>query len=78
MIKEFTCTETGIKTIYTYQESIVRGIQSVEIVYPSSYRNSAELQDEKNKKLPKSKQRFLNPETGKEVSYMRAKALGIL
>jgi hypothetical protein len=40
--------------------------------------------DEFNKKekyqknLPKTKQMYLNPKTGKEVSYYRAKVLGLV
>jgi hypothetical protein len=29
-------------------------------------------------KLPKTKRRYINPKTGKEVAYSRAKELGII
>ena len=31
-----------------------------------------------NKGLPRTKQRFMNPATGTDVSYIRAKQLGII
>ena len=43
-----------------------------------NYTSDAEDLKLKNKKLPKTKQRFINPKNGKEVSYQRAKELGII
>ena len=51
---------------------------SVSIHYPKNYTSDAEDLKLKNKKLPKTKQRFINPKNGKEVSYQRAKELGII
>jgi len=78
LVKEFICEHTGIKSIYTYQDSIVRGIQSVELIYPKEYLDQFAKEEKRNQNLPKTKQMYLNPKTGKEVSYYRAKALGIV
>ncbi len=53
------------------------GPYKVTIDYPKDYTSLEEDRKLKNKKTPKTKRRFINPETGKEVSYQRAKALGI-
>ena len=78
MTKTFTCEHTGIKTTYQYQDSVVNGIQSVVIEYPADYLKELEKNEKRNNKLPKTKQMFLNPKTGKEVSYYRAKSLGLV
>jgi hypothetical protein len=76
--KTFTCEHTGIKTIYTYQDSIVHGIESVEIEYPKGYLEALAKEEKRKDNLPKTKQMFMNPKTGKEVSYFRAKTLGLV
>ena len=78
MTKTFTCELTGIKTTYHYQDSIVNGIQSVTIEYPADYIKDLEKSEKRNNSLPKTKQMFMNPKTGKEVSYYRAKSLGLV
>lgn len=78
MTKTFTCEHTGIKTTYQYQDSVVNGIQSVVIEYPADYLKELEKNEKRNNNLPKTKQMFLNPKTGKEVSYYRAKSLGLV
>lgn len=40
--------------------------------YPIGYNFNPEA------KIPKSKQKYVNPKTGKEVSYARAKNLGLI
>ena len=76
--KTFICESTGIKTIYHYQDSIVRGIESVEIEYPKDYLDALNKKEKQQSALPKTKQMFLNPKTGKEVGYYRAKNLGLV
>jgi len=75
---ETICKETGIRTVYTYQEPQSRGLQSVELFYPKGYMNEAEKLEHENKNLPKSRQKFINPANGKEIGYYRAKNLGIV
>ena len=76
--KTFTCEHTGIKTIYTYQDSIVHGIQSVEIEYPKDYLKDLEKAEKRNNNLPKTRQTYTNPANGREISYARAKFLGLV
>jgi hypothetical protein len=66
----------GTKQVWQY--STTGDLMSVSIYYPKNYTSDAEDLKLKNKKLPKSKQRFINPKNGKEVSYQRAKELGII
>jgi len=79
MIKVFTCEVTGIKTTYTYnKDSVVSGIVKAEFEYPPGYLDAFNKKEKHQKSLPKTKQMFLNPKTGKEVRYYRAKALGLV
>ena len=78
-VKVFTCELTGIKTTYTYNgASIVNGIIKAEFEYPKEYLDDFAKKEKIKANLPKTKQMFLNPKTGKEVSYYRAKALGLV
>lgn len=78
-VKVFVCELTGIKTTYTYNgASIVNGIIKAEFEYPKEYLDEFNKKEKYQKNLPKTKQMFLNPKTGKEVSYYRAKALGLV
>ena len=77
--KTFTCDITGIKTTYTYNgASIVNGIIKAEFEYPKEYLDDFAKKEKIKNNLPKTKQMFLNPETGKEVGYYRAKNLGLV
>ena len=77
--KTFTCDITGIVTTYTYNgASIVNGIIKAEFEYPKEYLDEFNKKEKYQKNLPKTKQMFLNPKTGKEVSYYRAKSLGLV
>ena len=77
--KTFLCEVTGIRTTYTYDgNSIVNGIIKAEFEYPPGYIEAFNKKEKSNDSLPKTKQTFLNPKTGKEVSYYRAKALGLV
>lgn len=79
LVKSFTCEATGIKITYTYREgSIASGIEKSELEYPKGYLEEFNKQEKYLSNLPKTKQMFLNPKTGKEVSYYRAKALGLV
>ncbi len=53
-----------------------RGMISHEIFYPRGWKSLQEELDESNKKLPKSRQRFMTEE-GNIVGYYRAKQLGL-
>jgi len=78
MVKVFTCEVTGIKTTYHYQNSIVNGIQSVEIEYPKGYLEAFNKKEQHQNNLPKTKRLYHNPATGKDVSYARARSLGLV
>jgi len=78
VVKEFICEYTGIKAIYTYQEDVSRGIESVEFIYPKEYLEQFNKEVKRQSNLPKTKQMYLNPKTGREVSYFRAKTLGLV
>lgn len=79
MVKVFKCGTTGIITTYTYRsDSIVSGILKAEFEYPKEYLDELNKKEKHQKSLPKTKQMFMNPKTGKEVSYYRAKSLGLV
>jgi hypothetical protein len=79
LVSVFTCEHTGIKTTYTYRgSSIVTGIEKAEFEYPKEYLDEFAKKEKRQSNLPKTKQMFLNPKTGKEVSYYRAKTLGLV
>jgi len=79
LVSVFTCDITGIKTTYTYRgNSIVSGIESAEFDYPKDYLNQFAKEEKRSNSLPKTKQMYLNPATGREVSYFRAKTLGLV
>ena len=79
LISKFTCPITGIVTTYTYRgKSIASGIEKAEFDYPKGYLEEFAKKEKYQKNLPKTKQMFLNPKTGKEVSYYRAKILGLV
>jgi hypothetical protein len=78
-VKTFVCDITGIKTTYTYNgASIVSGIVKAEFEYPKEYLDEFNKKEKIKNNLPKTKQMFLNPATGKEVGYYRAKNLGLV
>lgn len=77
--KTFVCDVTGIKTTYTYNgSSIVNGIIKAEFDYPPGYLEAFNKKEKRQDNLPKTKRLYLNPATGNEVSYARAKALKII
>ena len=79
LISVFTCDVTGIKTTYTYRgSSITSGIESAEFDYPKDYLEQFAKEEKRNTNLPKTKQMYLNTKTGREVSYFRAKTLGLI
>ena len=79
LVSVFTCDVTGIKTTYTYRgSSITSGIESAEFDYPKDYLEQFAKEEKRTKNLPKTKQMYLNPKTGREVSYFRAKTLGLI
>lgn len=79
LVSVFKCDVTGITTTYTYRgKSIVSGIEKAEFDYPKGYLESFSKQQSRADNLPKTKRLYLNPATGKEVSYARARAIGLL
>ena len=76
MVKE-TYTRTykddgGVTHTWYYKG---KDLFKVTIDYPKGHMSDAEEQKLKNKKLPKTKQRFTNPITGKEISHQRYQQL---
>jgi hypothetical protein len=64
-----------VKHVWTYDlNKFKRGPISVDIHYPSNYVSL----EEEEEKLPISKRKYLNPNTGKWVSYARAYVLGLI
>jgi hypothetical protein len=79
LVKVFTCEFTGIKTTYTYRkDSVVSGIEKAEFEYPKGYLEQFARDQKRVDNLPKTKRLYLNPATGREVSYSRALSLGLL
>ena len=79
MVKVFTCEVTGIVTTYTYAgNSIVNGMVKAEFEYPKGYLEQFNKKQKQQDNLPKTKRLYLNPATGREVSYSRALSLGLL
>lgn len=79
LVSKFTCEHTGIVTTYTYRgTSIVSGIEKAEFEYPKEYLDEFSRKEKRQSNLPKTKQMFLNPKTGKEIGYYRAKTLGLI
>ena len=79
LVSVFTCEITGIKTTYTYRgSSIVSGIETAEFEYPKGYLDQFAKEQKRVDNLPKTKRLYFNPATGKEVSYARARAIGLL
>ena len=77
--KTFVCDITGIKTTYTYnRDSIVSGMVKAEFEYPPGYLEAFNKKQKREDNLPKTKRLYVNPATGREVSYARAKALKII
>jgi hypothetical protein len=70
---------TGIThTWYFEKDKLNLGPYKVVVDYPKNYTSEAEDKKQSNKKLPKTKRRFTNPDTGREISYQRAKQLGLV
>lgn len=69
----------GVTHIWKYNlDKFKNGPYEVEIVYPKAFLTPSEKIAKDNKNLPKSQQKFLNPDNGKMVGYYRAKTLGII
>lgn len=65
----------GNRSVWTYDlVKSPNGPISVEIFYPPGFISQVELEE----KLPKTKRRYINPKTGKEVAYSRAVQLGLI
>lgn len=79
LVKTFKCDITGIVTTYTYRaDSVTSGIEKAEFEYPKGYLEQFAKEQKRQDNLPKTKRLYLNPATGKEVSYARARAIGLL
>ena len=69
----------GVRHIWKYNlDKFKNGPYEVEMIYPKDFLTVADKINKENKKLPKSQQKFLNPDNGRMVGYYRAKTLGII
>jgi len=67
--------EDGVVEIWKYNlDKFPNGPLSVEYKYPKGYKSFADI----NEKLPVTKRKYINPESGEYVSYGRAKQLGVI
>lgn len=65
----------GNRAVWTYDlKKYPNGPISVEFFYPPGFTSQVEVEN----KLPKTKRRYINPKTGKEVAYFRAVQLGLI
>jgi len=65
----------GNRSVWTYDlKKSPNGPISVEFFHPPGFISQAEIEEN----LPKTKRRYLNPKTGKEVAYFRAVQLGLI
>ena len=55
-----------------------KGPVEVVVSYEKGWKSPSDTMQSTNKKLPKNKQTFINPATGKLVKYFRAKQLGLV
>ncbi len=76
--KVFKSADGVVSTWYYEKDRLDLGPFKVVIDYPKDYTSLEEDLKKKNKKISKTNQRFINPSNGKEVSYQRAKALGLI
>jgi hypothetical protein len=78
-VSVFKCDVTGIVTTYTYRgSSITSGMEKAEFEYPKGYLEQFAKQQKMADNLPKTRRLYYNPATGKDVSYARARTLGLL
>jgi hypothetical protein len=69
----------GVKSIWEFDlEKQPNGPIKTTISYPENSKHREKILQEENSKLPLTKQKFWNTATGKEISYQRAKQLGII
>ena len=71
----------GIISVWKYDLSkTTNGPISVELIYPKSYSTQTKEQDydKKYKNAPLTQRKWINPKNGKEVSYQRARQLGLI
>ena len=77
LVKTFTCSTTKVVRTFTYRtHSIVSGIEKVDITYPKGFVETQPVK-QSTPEDPRKKM-YINPATGREVSYYRAKFLGII
>jgi hypothetical protein len=76
--KTFKSNDGVVSTWYYEKDRLNLGPFKVTIDYPKDWTSQEEDMKKSNKKVSKTNQRFVNPSTGKEVSYQRAKALGLV
>ena len=77
-IREYT-NDDNTTEIWLYDTDITpNGPINVDIKYPKNYISPEDKLKKDERNLPMSKRTFLNQETGKFISYSRAKQLGII
>ena len=76
--QEFVDSDGAKTTWYWDKEKHPRGPYKVTVSYPDGFEDEETKRIKQNRKLPKTQRRYLNPQTGKEVSYGRAKQLKLI
>jgi len=76
--KTFKSLNGVISTWFYEEDKLNLGPFKVLIKYPDDYTSDAEDIRNKNKKLPKTKQKYFNPANGKMIGYNRAVQLGLI
>ena len=76
--REFNSPD-GTRSIWKFNlDKQPNGPYEVEHIYSKDFVSVEDSIKKNNKKVPKSQQKFLNPNNGKMVGYYRAKTLGIV
>lgn len=79
--------EDGSTSIWEYDTAIKKNGPVSVTEIPAGHKRQEEItvevtreanESQEGKKLPKTKMKYLNPATGKEVGYVRAKNLGLI
>jgi hypothetical protein len=75
--KQEFINKDGVKSTWFWDKTrFANGPYKVSISYPDGWISDEDARHKRNKKLPKHKQKYLNPKTGKEISYQRYIQLG--
>jgi hypothetical protein len=69
-----TLTASSLRGVWWFIRKNPNGPYETIMEYPKGTKTFEQMQE----LLPKTRRRYLNPETGKDVAYTRAKELGLV